>query len=143
MAQIQFTIALVLIGLFTVALIGFATNFATDNAAPVDLAEDPSIASLDANVQSNISQIRSQSESTYQSIITSSISSESGTAQSIGPFAITSKNSVGVAKNVVEVGYLRIFGTGAGFGIFLYSFLGIITFIVILYVWKTFKGVPD
>ncbi len=40
--QIQWVTALITIGLFTIALIGFATNFAIDNDASINLDDKPS-----------------------------------------------------------------------------------------------------
>lgn len=139
----QYTIALVMISLFSLAIIGFAINFASDNNSVIDIADDPQILSLNTNVKSNLSSFREGSESTYQSIIESSI--ETGeTTPSGGQFAITPLNALFVAKNILQVGYIKIFGTGSGFGIFLGTLLGVIGFIFALFIWKAWIGrIPD
>jgi len=139
MGQIQYTTALIMIGLFTVAIIGFAINFASDNDAPISISDDPELILLQTNIESNLSSFRSDSQSTYQSIVESSI--ESGdTTPSGGQFAITPISAVPVARNIIKVGYIKIFGTGSGFGIFLTSFLAIIVFTIGMYIWKTWGG---
>jgi hypothetical protein len=139
MGQIQLTIALVMIGLFSVALIGFGVNFAADNDAAISLSDDPEISNLDTNIQGNLSSFRSGSESTYQSIVESSID-EGETTPSGGQFAITPVNAISTVSNILKTGYLKIFGTGSGFGIFITAFLGLIGFIMGLYLWKTWAG---
>ncbi len=139
MGQIQYTTALIMIGLFTVAIIGFAVNFANDNSAPISISDDPELIALQTNTEGNISDFRDDSESTYQSIVESSI--ESGdTTPSGGQFAITPVSAVPVAKNIIKVGYIKIFGTGSGFGIFITAFLSIIVFTIGMYIWKTWGG---
>ena len=136
---LQFTTALVVIGLFTIALIGFATNFAEDNNAAIDLSDDAQITALDTNIKSNTSSFREGSESTYQSIIESSI--ESGeTTPSGGQFAITPLSALGVVKNILQVGYVKIFGTGSGFGIFLGSLITILGFTFAMLIWRAWAG---
>jgi hypothetical protein len=139
MGQIQLTIALVMIGLFSVALIGFGVNFAADNDAAISLSDDPEISNLDTNIQGNLSSFRSGSESTYQSIVESSID-EGETTPSGGQFAITPVNAISTVSNILKTGYLKIFGTGSGFGIFITAFLSLIGFIMGLYLWKTWVG---
>ena len=41
MGQISLTISLIMIGLFTIAIISFATNFAVDTDAAVSISDDP------------------------------------------------------------------------------------------------------
>jgi|TARA_Y100000034_G_scaffold90701_1_gene109301 hypothetical protein len=128
-----------MIGLFTIAIIGFATNFAIDNNSEVSVLDDPEFSTLNNSVSTNVGSFRGASESTYQSIIESSIE-QADTTPSGGQFAITPTSSVAVTKNILEVGYIKIFGNGEGFGIFITTFLGLITFIFGLLIWKTWAG---
>ncbi len=139
MGQIQYTIALIMIGLFTVAIIGFAINFASDNNAAISIADDPELVRLQTTVEGNVSAFRSGAQSTYQSIVESSIE-EGETTPSGGQFAITPVSAVPVAKNIIKVGYIKIFGSGSGFGIFLTAFLAIIVFVIGMFIWKTWAG---
>lgn len=139
MGQIQLTIALVSIALFSIAIIGFAVNFASDNNSVIDISDDAQLTGLDTDIRSNLSTFRSGSESTYQSIVESSIE-EGETTPSGGQFAITPLTVIDTVKNIVQVGYIRIFGTGSGFGIFLTTFIVTIGFIFGLYLWKTWAG---
>ena len=128
---------------FTIALLGFATNFATDNNSFIDIADDSQITNLNNQVSSNLSEFREGSESTYQSIIESSIDAGE-TTTSGGQFAITPPSSIAIGKNILEVGYVKIFGTGSGFGIFLGTLIAAFGFMLILLLWKAWAGrMPD
>jgi hypothetical protein len=142
MAQLQLTIALVLTGLFAVAIIGFAINFAIDNDAPINIANDPEIISLYGQQTGNLSGFTSDSESQYKSILETTIAPESGSATSTGSFAKT-WNIFSAAKNVVQIGYIKIFGSNSGFQIFINSILGIIALMIGLFLYKTLRGQPD
>lgn len=140
MGQIQWTIGLVLIGLFAIAIIGFTINFAIDNEAAVDISDDAQMANLFTETSGNISGFDSASESTYTSIINSSIAQEGFTTQSAGQFAITPTNVISVTKNILRAGYVKIFGSGTGFGVFVTTFIGLMVFITGLLIWKTWAG---
>lgn len=143
MGQLQLTISLVMIGLFSVAVIGFAINFATDNNAPVDISDDTDISNLYTRSSSNLSGFASDSEGQYQSILETTIAPESGSAQSTAPFAITPANALSVVKNVMEVGYTKIFGSKSGFNIFFTSLIAVIVFAFGFFIYKTLRGMPD
>lgn len=141
--QIQLTIALIMITLFSIAIISYAVNFANDNNSVVDIRDDPEMSSLSTNAEGNLTGFNTASESQYQSIIETTIAPGSDSAQSVGPFAVTPSNAVGTTSNIIKVGYLKIFGTGEGFGIFLTALISIIVFMIGLYLYKTLRGLPD
>lgn len=141
--QISLTASLIMIGLFTIAIIGFAVNFAIDNDSAIDIADDSQLYSLYTNTNQNISNLGGDNEEQLASILETTISPGSDSPQSAGPFSLTYSNSLGVVKNIMEVGYIKIFGSGSGFGIFLTTFIGFIGFLFGLYIYKTLRGQPD
>jgi hypothetical protein len=143
MGQIQITISLVLIALFAVAILSFAVHFATDNNAPVSIANDPQLSSLQTNTKGNVSGFSSDAQNQYQSIIQTTIAPGSQTAPSAGPFAITPTNALGASKNIIQVGWEKITGGDTGFGIFFTALVGMIIFMIGLYIYKTLRGFPD
>ena len=144
MSQIQWTISLVLIGLFTIAIIGFAVNFASDNSAAVSIGDDPELSTLSTLTEEDVDGFNVESGNTYASILNSSITGESSTTKTGGQFSLTATNSVGVVENILRVGFTKIFGGSSGFGIFITTFLGLIVFITVLLIWKTWAGkIPD
>ena len=142
MGQIQWTISLVMLGLFVVAILGFTLGFGNDNQAPINIGEDPEFADFYNSAGSNLSGFSGNSEDTYNSIVNTTIasSSASGTTQTAGQFSITTGDLIGITKNILQTGYVRIFGTGSGFGIFMTTLLSMIVFITGLLIWKTWAG---
>lgn len=143
MGTIQITIALVSIMLFTVAIIGFATNFASDNQAPIDISDDSEFSTLDTNAKSNATYFSDNSSSEYQSIIESTIPVGAQTIQTASPFAVTPSSTLGTLRNILQVGYVKIFGSNSGFNIFIVAFLSLLILIIGLYLYKTLRGFPD
>lgn len=142
--QIQWTVTLVLISLFVIAILGFAINFASDNSSPISIVDDPMVSGLYTNATGDISSFNTNAEKTTQAIMNSSINTQSGTVESVGSFAITPGSLISSVTNIFRVGYYNIFGTSSGFGIFLTTFLALITFITGMYIWKTVVGrIPD
>jgi len=140
----QWIISLMVIGLFAIAILSFAIGFANDNSSSINIANDPQINTLKIQTIGNVTSFEGESESTYASIINSTIAAGSTTTTGSGQYAITAGSSVGAARNILLIGYQKIFGTGSGFGIFITTFLGIIGFITILYVVKLWRaGLPD
>jgi len=143
MGQIQLTISLILIGLFTIAIIGFAINFAIDNSAPISLSDDPELSGLYTDSNQNLSDFNDKTGDQYSSIINTTINPGSDVPQSAAPFAITPLSAIGVVVNIMQVAYTKIFGTGSGFGIFVTALIAVIVFMIGLYVYKTLRGLPD
>ena len=125
--------------LFSIAIIGFAVNFASDNSAEIDISDDPEIATFNSNLEADLGTLTEESNSTYQSIVESSLD-EGETTPSGGQFAITPLTYLSIVKNTLAVGYLEIFGSGDGFGIFITALLSFIGFVFGLYIWKTWIG---
>lgn len=143
MGQINLTISIVMIALFTIAIIGFAINFAADNNSPIDISDDASLVSLYTDTRTNASQFALEANSTYKSILETTIAPGSGSAQSIAPFAITPTTLVSFIKNIFTVGYVKIFGTNSGFNIFFTTIIAVLVLIAILFLYKTLRGFPD
>jgi|SRR3990167_218873 len=139
-SYINWTVALVIIGLFTVAIIGFAINFASDNDSAIDISDDSQISGLYTTTRGNLSNFREKSEDTYTTIINSTIEAGDETSTSGAQFKITPATAIAVVVNILNVGYIKIFGTSSGFGIFITSFLALITFIFAFLLIKAWLG---
>jgi len=141
-SQITLTTSLILIALFSIAIMGFAIGFANDNDAVMSISDDEDINSLYEDTRTDVSTTKSDSEGTYASIIDTTVEPGSDVAQSAGPFAVSVSNIVGVGKNIIFVPYKKIFGSGEGFGIFFTTFGAVILFLFGLYLYKTLRGNP-
>ena len=136
----KLSISLTMIALFTIAILGFAINFAADNDAAVDISDDSQLTSLYSNAQSNASGINDAAEDTYQSIIDTTVEPGSDIIQSAAPFAITPFSLLGTVTNIMQVGYIKIFGSGTGFGIFLSTLSGLLVLLLGYFIVQLWKG---
>ena len=141
-SQINLTVSLVMIALFSIAIIGFAIGFANDNDSYINIADDSNIMNVSSATRIGVDNYEGESEDTYSSISETTIEPGSDVVRSPGSFTITWSNVFSTFKNIIELGYLTIFGSGGTFGIFLTAFLGIILFMVALYLIKTWRGNP-
>jgi len=143
MGTINLTTSLVMIALFAVAIIGFAINYAVDNSSVININEDPEIVGIYGTAEGNLSGFSKDSESQYKSLLETTIEPQSGSVGSTAPFASTVPSAIGASKNIIKVGYIKIFGTGSGFGLFVGTLMALIAFMFGLYIYKTLRGQPD
>jgi len=141
-STITLTISLVMVALFSIAIISFCINFANDNDAEVNIADDLELSSLNTDTKSQMLDFKDDSEGTFSSIIDTTIEPGSDVAQSTGPFAITTGNIMSVTGNIFYLPYKKIFGSGSGFGIFFTTFLAFLLLIAGLLIYKALRGNP-
>jgi len=141
-SQITLTVSLVMIALFSIAIIGFAINFGIDNDSSIIITDDAEFSDSYTDMGANLSTFKSDAEGTYSSILDTTIEPGSDVAQSTGPFAITPTNIIGVAKNIIYLPYKKIFGSGKGFGIFFTALIAFLVLIFGLLIYKTLRGNP-
>lgn len=140
MGQIQWITSLVMIALFAFAIIGFAINFAIDNDAPVNINDDSQITGLYDDINTSTSTFSSGANQTMHSILNSTIESGDETTESGGQFKVNPVTALGAVEKVFRVGYIKIFGSGSGFGVFMTAFFAMLIFISGLLLWKTWAG---
>jgi len=132
------SIGFVMIALFTIAILGFAMQFATDNDAAVSIADDSDLVSLYNSGDSYMDDFANASEDTYSSILDTTVEPGSDVIQSAAPFAITPTSMLGTVNNILSVGFSKIFGNE--FGIFLTTFYAMMVLIIGYFIVKLWKG---
>jgi hypothetical protein len=139
MGQLKLINSLVLVGLFTLAVIGFALNFAEDNDSVISIANDSDIMRLKTGVTGNVSSFSDKSNDTYYSIKGTEITT-GDTSPTASAFILTPVSAISTVKTILEVGYIKIFGSNKNFSIFITTFIALLTFAIALFVWQTWKG---
>ena len=143
MGQIKFIVGLVMAGLFAIAVVSYVTNFADDNNVAVDLGDDPEIATLKSNTESDLTSLKTSVNSSSKGFFQSTPEEGDELLRGGGQFKVGSGNAVSTVKRIVTIGFEKIFGKDTGFGLLLTSFTVILTFMATLYIWKAWKGNPD
>lgn len=142
MGQIKFVGNLLMIGLFTLLIVNYAINFASDNNASVDLANNTNIANANTLLKSDLSNVQVQANASDSAFREASIKSGDETTEGGGMFK-TLTASYGAVQNILKLGQQTLGGDDEGISpvglsvTVLGAFLSIVSF---LYVWKTWAG---
>ena len=139
MGQLKLIISIAMISMFSIAIMGFAIQFASDNGTSVSLADDPEMDVLDTQSRSGLSNDRGDTGDFYKSIVDSSVT-KGDTLESGAPITITTKSMTTAMKNILDVGFKKIFGSGNDFAIFFTTFISLILLMATMYVLKTWLG---
>lgn len=137
--QIQWTISIVMVALFSVAIIGFAMHFASDNNTPINIANDPQLSGTYTSIGGNLTEFSPSAQSTYNTTLSSSVTT-GFTTQQAGQYALTFGSLFGILTSVMDLTYSKIFGNNPEFQIFILSFLALAVFITIMLLIKTWLG---
>jgi len=139
----QWVVGLIVLGMFSIALVAYAISFAESNDAEIDISADPQILELQTGVVGNLSEFSGSGgsgESTFNLIGNSSVASGSQTTTTAGALISAPLTAIAVIKNIFLIGYVKIFGSGGGFGIFLGVVIGLFLVISGFLVWKAWVG---
>lgn len=141
MGEIQYTNSLIMIGLFAIALVTFAINFAGDNDASISISGDNEFNNLNTYASGNVSGWSQDDVGYISSAYTNTTASgSSDVTEQGGQFKKGSQNTVNTVFSVLNTGWKKIFGQDNGFGVFLTALVSIIIFTFIRYQYKTWFG---
>jgi hypothetical protein len=138
MGEINYTTGIVLAILFSMSIIIFATNFASDNSSQVTLDEDFNDAynSFEGNMTSLDDAVDSASDSFNQD----NVKEGTDTATSGGQFKATGPSIVASAKTAISLPFKKIFGEDPAFGFLFGALITMIILIWVRYAYKTWFG---
>ena len=143
MGQIKLTNSLVMVALFTLAIVVFATNFGLDNGTSIVLSNDSDYASIDDSLIEDIQTANVNSNTSLNTLLSTTQDSGDQSASSGGQFKVSALTSLRTANRMVSIGYKKIFGEDSGFGIFLTALISMLGWMIGLYAWKAWRGNPD
>jgi len=140
MGQIKFMTSIVLIALFSIAIITFAINFAVDNDSRINIQNDSNFVGIRTQVSSNATQfytdVKTSSDALQNSTVSSQIeATEGGTSFKVGP-----GTALAMAFSVLTGGFTEIFGAGNEFEVFLTALISVLGLISFMYIYKTWAG---
>jgi len=146
MGHIKFMGGLLMAAIFAIAIIGYVTDFGADNDVAIDLSDDEIITEIDASLESDIDTYKLQTNSSLEALYASEISAGDETSRTGGQFKGGVSGAFSAIKNIITIGYKRIFGQeqgNSGKGIVLTALISFLAFVLGMYIWKTWKGNPD
>lgn len=140
MGQSKFIISLVMISLFTIAILSYSIGFANDNGSAISLSDDEELNQLNTNLlaanQEDYLEYNSSEKAFRTNVIASGDNNllVGGTLTDVGT---TPRKSFNYILGAVKV---KIFGNDVRFGVILNTFMGVIIILGLMYAWKTIKG---
>lgn len=139
MGQIKFVAAILFLAVFTIALISYVSNYAVDNNANINLADDSLFVNANRTLQSEMVTFRGDINSSSSGFTQSTTEAGSDTLKSPSVF-----QSIGFSVNsvtsVLELMRVKVFGGNPAFFIILSVISTFFVFVAFMYIWKTFKG---
>ena len=144
MGQIKLMSSIIFIGLFCVALLSFAVNFANDNNSNYSLSENSEMISISDNIRLNVTQtVKEDFNRSSEAFSGSTLTGDDDETTGGGQFKVGIFSSTGMLTSAMTAAFSTIFGKDNGFGIFISAFLGFIVYIFGLYAIKSWRGNPD
>lgn len=140
MGEIKFVGALLMIALFSIAVISFMVDFASDNSAKVSLANDTRFNQAQTELKGNLSEWQTRTNQSSASFFPSEITTGDETTRTGGQFKIGMSSLISTASTIISASFLTIFGNDIGFGILLTALSSFLVFVAVRYLWQTWKG---
>jgi len=141
-STITMTTSIVMIILFTIAIIGFSIGFANDNDSDIRIDDDSDINSIYGDSQDGLATYRNDTNSTYNSIIDTKVEAGSDVIKSPAVFTLTWKSLLTTFGAILNVIFVVVLGGNATFAIFTTALMGLLGFMYALYVIKAWRGSP-
>ena len=143
MGTVQIVTSAVFLVMFSISIIAFGISFGQINDVNVSIADDESTSTYYTTAQGDIISLKNNQSSEYYSIINTTIEEGSDSPKTMGAFAITDRSVVKVVNNTVSIVNEKIFGNSPTFAYVFSGLLGLLIFVIGLYVYKTIRGIPD
>jgi len=143
MGLIKYTTSLVMVALFVICILFFATNFAVDNDSQIILSSDADYVSMQSQIQANATQFSSDVGTQSEAFFTSAIKSGDVATESGGQFKAGIGTMKSVATSSLSAGFNKITGEDNNFAIIFGTISAILVFFGIAYAYKAWKGDVD
>lgn len=141
--QIKFIAGLLMIIIFTIAIVSYVIDFGSDNDVAITLSDDPEISTFSSNLKKNVTVLRKDINSSSSALFKSTIESGDETTTTGGQFKGSVLSAPKMVYSIIKIINQKIFGGESGtskFGIVFTALTAFLAFVFILYLWKTWVG---
>lgn len=139
MSFTKYTVMLTSIALFVIALIAFAMNFAEDNNASINIADD-GYSSVKSGMESDAVTFYTNVNTSSSEYMKSTISSQTEASEGGTQFKVTPGTSLSMVKRALTTAWEKIFGSDSEFGVVLTALIAIFGFVLFMFAWKAWAG---
>jgi len=141
MGEIKYVGALILFSVFVLAFVSYATNFATDNNAVVNVNDDEGFSGFSSKLESNITEFSVTEVGKSAEIFDeSSLAPGDETAQSGQQFKTTVRSLARSMTTILALISANIFGGSPAFAVVTTALGGFLVFLALRYGYKTWVG---
>jgi hypothetical protein len=137
---VKYSIAFVIIAIFSISLITFAVNFGTDNNAGINIGSDEGFNQVSSELKSNLSEFYTGTGTASEAYSKSTIGSQTESTEGGTQFKVTPATSLSMAVSTITTSWNRIFGKDSAFAFILTSLIAVFSFIMIMYAYKAWAG---
>lgn len=139
MGQTKLIVSLIMITIFTVAIISYVTFFSIENDSPVNFQNDSSFSKVDEDLRGEITVFKEDVNGSSEAFSKSTVQSGTDTFESPTVFQTLFfiPNTIGSILTLINQ---NIFGGDERFFIVTASISVFIVIISVLYIWKTYRG---
>ena len=138
MGILKFVAPVLLLVVFTIAIISYTTNYAVDNSANINLVDDPLFVNLNTSLQSEMVTFRTDINDSSSASTKSTVEAGSDTLKSPSVFQNIG-SSVRALNSVLELIRVKVFGGNPAFYIVISTLTTFFVLVIILYAWKALK----
>jgi len=140
MGELKFIGGIMLVVIFSIAVISYVANFSSDNSAEVTISDDSSFDALNQDLQNNVTLFSQQTNTSAKAFYDSTIASGDSTTTTGGQFKVGLGTSLTTIQGILSLTKNKIFGGSPAFGYVLTAILSFLLYSGVRYVWKTWKG---
>lgn len=140
MGDIKFASSIVLIVLFTIAVLGYAVNFADENDSAVKLTDDETMSGLSGLLQEDLDLLGTNVNESAKGFNDEKVETGDDMMRTGGQFKLGVSSMVKSMSTIFSAIKTKIFGGSTALGVFLSALAFMLTYISIRYIWKTWKG---
>ena len=126
--------------LFAFAIIMFVTNFADDNVVYVDAGDDPTLSQFSTDFDSGFETLKVTTNESGNILGESEIKSGDDNVEGGGQFKENPYSMFKMVKSIFKLGNETILGGDTNLLVFTTAAVMMLSFIIGLYIWKTWKG---
>jgi len=140
MGQIKFIGSLLMISLFTLAIMNYAITFGEDNDAPININEEVKVTTAKSDIEGELGGFDTATSNSSQAFYKITQDPQDETAGGGGLWRNLITNPVNALKSVFTLARDKIFGGSSAFGAVLTAVTGFIIAIGLMYLYKTIWG---
>jgi hypothetical protein len=140
MGEIKFITGLVMLALFTIAVISYSVGFGLDNDAVININQDAEVNAMNVSMDTSMNDFRRDTDNASLGFFSTSLNAGDDTTRSGGQFKLGFKSLKDSLGSITSATKNTLFGGSPYFAVVLTTLVSLMIYIGFRYIWKTWKG---